>query len=101
MHRIWRLQEPLGPPFVLHPPTPPPPQDVLFEDMFAAEPPPGAERWEAKLCEYSALPLKPEQWRAIVDGWLTWPAYPEGYPEEGGAWTYSYLEGQEGALCLL
>lgn len=79
----------------------------MEDTIHDASPPIGVQPalWELKLGQYVAWRLTLEQMRGIVDGWLSWPAFPNNY--SGSAFTYAYFEGVEGewradpALCLL
>ncbi|EFN53683.1 hypothetical protein CHLNCDRAFT_136479 [Chlorella variabilis] len=72
--------------------------DALEDTIHDASPPIGVQPalWELKLGQYVAWRLTLEQMRGIVDGWLSWPAFPNNY--SGSAFTYAYFEGVEGAI---
>ncbi|KAL4420436.1 hypothetical protein ABPG75_010092 [Micractinium tetrahymenae] len=73
--------------------------DALEDPIMGSAPPGGAmaspEMWELKLGMFVERRLSLKEMRAIVDGWLTWPAFPANY--SGPAWTYAYFEPVEGA----
>lgn len=55
--------------------------------------------WEVKRGEYVDRPLDLQEMRNLLDGWLSWPAYPANYT--GPQITFAYLEGYEGTLLVL
>ena len=77
-------------------PLTPGPQSELEDPIVAglANPSNAAPSWELKYGQYVNRTLSLAELRAVVDGWLSWPAYPDGYP--GPAFTFAYLEGYEG-----
>lgn len=70
--------------------------DDLESVIVAATPPEGQqpELWELKLGQYVNRSLTLQEYQAMIDGWATWPALPDGY--KGPAFTYSYFEPVEG-----